>query len=65
MNRRMEPVKVLITSEGLLLIRQKVCGEQDSVVTLTPTIALTLSKDLKKAVSELKESSNREVAKAI
>ncbi|MEK7463370.1 MAG: hypothetical protein AAB621_03355 [Patescibacteria group bacterium] len=48
--RKMKPPRALTTSEGLILIRQKIRGEyQDSIIVITPAQGEVLVRDLRNA----------------
>ena len=52
--RKIKSPRVLITSEGLILIRQENRGEQDSVIVITPARGGALILDLRNACIEFK-----------
>lgn len=53
-SRRMDSAKVLLTSEGLILIRQEIRGELDAVIALSPKGGEILAQDIRKACAEIK-----------
>jgi len=55
MGKRIEPVKVVVASEGIVFIRQEIYGNKDSIVALAPTQIDELISELKKAGAELKD----------
>lgn len=53
-SRRMDSARVLLTSEGLILIRQEIRGEEDAIIALSPKGGEVLARDLRKACTELR-----------
>lgn len=52
MSKRIEPVKVVVTSEDIF-IRQEIYGGNDSIVAISPTQIEALISELKKAETKL------------